>query len=804
MKLPCLLTLMLCLLLMPARSEVLRGSVPDAGQGQLCMRGDTVVFHPEAFRMEDGDRLMSLVERLPGVSVRDGKLLWNGTPLRLMMNGLDVLDEDMMLNVVPVHAVDHVLAYGRASGPEDGNGVTGSNSERVLDVRVKPGFMDRFHGEAQARAYAGREYAVSLDVARLSYHNPLTLYVRVADDPEHVDYQSVNGRTIRRSGLPIRQQVGGLAYRHLWKPQSGVKPYSHWDITAGANHWEETRDTWEERTDFLADGMPVRRSATSRAYAHNLEVPLEFTSCFNLGRKNTLAVDLNVSYLRERRDDTSGQQTSRADGPVIPVIPVNTSTREASARTEGISVEGSTHLTHYLAKGSLGAIVRAGYEGSREDGRSLGEYRYLLTEDVATDEQRFRAPRHRVEAALGLDFSRAMGRHTMFHGLWETAYTHRSLDEERWRNGMHDPENSSYRRDDNWDNTFSMVSTYRKGRFSMTRTMKAGILHQQTRYRRSSLDTLATRTLALMRSFMEASYKVRPQMLLRGTFAFDSRPADMMDCIDYTDNTDPLYIRRGNPDLEKEYAIDLGLHFSMMRARHSRALSVSACYSRSIAPVATVLHHNPHTGVYTERKRNVHGGDIWQARLTYECSPARDLVLRNELAETYDGRYGILTIVDDAAGLTTNRQGHSRLTDSLSVMYGRNAWAVCSSHAFRWNRHSYSNPALPVLDLFRYTADLSLRYRLKQWQFTLSPQYIMDSGYASSRMNGHQLLLNARVDFSFMKNHAELVLYAHDLLNRQKAFYSDITATSHTEGGERILQRHVTLTFKYRFNPKTK
>lgn len=55
-----------------------------------------------------------------------------------------------------------------------------------------------------------------------------------------------------------------------------------------------------------------------------------------------------------------------------------------------------------------------------------------------------------------------------------------------------------------------------------------------------------------------------------------------------------------------------------------------------------------------------------------------------------------------------------------------------------------------------------------------------------------------------MKNHAELVLYAHDLLNRQKAFYSDITATSHTEGGERIMQRHVTLTFKYRFNPKTK
>lgn len=78
----------------------------------------------------------------------------------------------------------------------------------------------------------------------------------------------------------------------------------------------------------------------------------------------------------------------------------------------------------------------------------------------------------------------------------------------------------------------------------------------------------------------------------------------------------------------------------------------------------------------------------------------------------------------------------------------------------------------------------------------------MDSGYASSRLNGHQVLLNARVDFSFMKNRAELVLYAHDLLNRQKSFYSDITATSHTDGGERIMQRYVTLTFSYRLRPE--
>ena len=59
----------------------------SAKMPRITMVGDTVVFHPEAFKLKDGDRLDVLIRKLPGVEQRDGKLFWNGKPIRLMMNG---------------------------------------------------------------------------------------------------------------------------------------------------------------------------------------------------------------------------------------------------------------------------------------------------------------------------------------------------------------------------------------------------------------------------------------------------------------------------------------------------------------------------------------------------------------------------------------------------------------------------------------------------------------------------------------------------------------------------------------------
>lgn len=41
---------------------------------RITMRGDTIVFNPEAFKLKEGARLDELIKKLPGVQRRDGKL----------------------------------------------------------------------------------------------------------------------------------------------------------------------------------------------------------------------------------------------------------------------------------------------------------------------------------------------------------------------------------------------------------------------------------------------------------------------------------------------------------------------------------------------------------------------------------------------------------------------------------------------------------------------------------------------------------------------------------------------------------
>ena len=93
-----------------------------------------MVFNPSAFQMEDGDRLLDLIQKLPGVSIKEGLLLWNGEPVRIMMNGKEALSDDLLLNRLPIEAVADVKAYEHKSEQEKHTGIADGNRQQVFDV----------------------------------------------------------------------------------------------------------------------------------------------------------------------------------------------------------------------------------------------------------------------------------------------------------------------------------------------------------------------------------------------------------------------------------------------------------------------------------------------------------------------------------------------------------------------------------------------------------------------------------------------------------------------------------------------
>lgn len=782
-------------------SEILLKEVTvSASQRRFYMRGDTVVFNPDAFQMEDGDRLLDLIQKLPGVSIKEGRLLWNGEPLKIMMNGKEALSEDMLLNHLPVEAVADIKAYERKSEQEERTGVADGNQQQVLDVTIKPGFLDKWYGYIETEGYTSKHYGAKLNGMKLSDTDPMMIFGKVGDEPEKVRTLTMGSRSGTTTPEATRQQIGAVGYRHAWQPSFEVKRESYLTLTAGANHTDQPQSSWQNTQTFLPGTTPTQTNSQQSNYEHQFKVPIDFSAFLNLNSKSTLFLTANARYEQGETDTHKEQETFES----LTLAPINTSTFRSSSLSKMFTGSINGELTHYTPKGSIQASASVNYSNTKEHGNSVGEYHYYQTDALTTDRQNYEAPHRHLNAAAQLGLNHALTKQVMFHAQWQTAYDHNFRDEQRLRANMIDPNNSFHRTDNQWNNELSTDANLTLQKLTLRPAFALTHRHEQTDYRRAALDTVARRNLLLLRPSLELTYRIRKQMNLKGDLSYDERPADLIDCIAYTDDTNPLYIFQGNPSLKTSHTLNAGLRYNFMLTRGSQAFGIAVNYTKAYDPIGTVLHYNSQTGVYRAQKQNVRGGNSWGAELNYDRSLAQNWQLANTLSERWNASYGILTMVDEQTGLSYNRQNFSHLRERLGLTYEMDSWVVTSSFNFDWEHYAYSDAAQKSENIFCYATNLHVRYNLDHWSFSLSPNFYVNRGYLSDAMNNNQFILHAQINYKFLKKRANLTLSVRDLLNQETTDRSVITATTHTESGESFLHHYAVLTFRYTLEAKKK
>ena len=782
--------------------EHLLGEVTVEGRARrFYMRGDTVVFNPEAFKTQDGARLIELIELLPGVSINDGKLLWNGEPLKLMMNGQQAFSEAMLTNVLPVEAVKDIKAYDRKSDFEERTGVADGKEEHVLDVTIKPNFMDKLYGDIEANGMTSKHYAAHLRAMRVSDTNPLMLYGRVADDPKVIDVTTINRSSSHGGNKPVRQQTGAAGYAHLWKPDYKVRTPNFWSINGGANHTDDRSDSWENRQTFMPGSTATETDQTSRDYQHMLKLPVDFESFFNLSPHATMGIDANVTYHRGRNTTENSQRTFDLASPDAQI---NTSSYHSLAVEEGFSTNIKAQLGFLLGKTELGASASLTYDNKKSDGESTGLYQYFQSGTTQTDRQHYHAPTHHLTAEASVPVRHAFSQNLSAMAKWQITYDKNFRDEQRHRADTLDLANSLRRDDDTWRNALYLEANFTQGKFSAKPMFDLTHLHEQTDYRRGNLDTLARRNFLLVTPTLELTYRLKKQTRLSSRITYTTKRPDLIDCIGYRDDTNPIYVTLGNPDLKTSHTLNASLGFSTMLTKANQVLNASVDYRRDYDPVGTVLHYNSQTGAYLSQKQNVRGGHRWGASLLYERDLGKHFHLKNNLSESFGQAYGIMTLVDGANSITYNCQRNSDFTDRLNLEYRNGPLYLSMNQNFAWHRYTYSDAAQPRQDIYNYRAELTATYELKSWYFSILPIFQIDRGYIADAMNANRFLLNAGIGYKFLKNKARLSLYANDLFNRDTRYHSDITATSRTEGGSSFLHHYVSLTFNYKFDAKKK
>ncbi len=790
-------------------SEELMREVEVKGRmRRFTMSGDTVVFHPEAFHLEEGARLEELIEKLPGVSVTDMGLMWNGKPLMLKLNGHDAIADGDMLGRLPAEIVQCIKTYEKKSEMAARTGIEDEQGQQVLDIIVKPGFMDKFYGDVSAKATTGKRYLGEADMQRLSDFDPIILYLRLGDSD---DYRLDKGwgRGGYGRGGEYRQQMGMVGYQHAWKSNyKDATDYNRWNIDLTPNHYDYISSSWSNRQLFMPDGKSTYTLQNGSNYQHTLKIPL--TTSWRRELPKNILMNGHVSADFGKNGNESHSEQNTYDGnPNDAGQLINTSQSGQWSERKHATLDMRQEFNRYSQSCNLTLRLEAKAEKDWQNQRSTADYTYsnasmAPVHDVQTADNNH----HRLETRLMMSASKQLAKGIMLQLTYIPSYHNDYLHNSRMRgDGLtmaDDRGNSLRQREQQLEHLVTLYGEQKLGKkLSLTQTLMLQSDMQWIDYHRGSvLDTTVRRTIFNPDLQLRLRWRTTKASELTAAASWNRFAPSLVSTLAYVDDTNPLHIVMGNPNLHSSSKMGLNIGYNLTRVKGEQNLSVNASLSRTIAPVMSLLRYDSQTGVYRSTQENGRGGYSMDLSPNYDRALGEAFRLKIDARLSHNVSYGNLTRVDGDETPRELRQQNLYASVYPSVSYDSKMWNAelylhSSYNGSRYNQNEYADTRL-----WDYDPGFNVTLKLKHWTFHLAAHLKGGKGYIADELNRNKLLVDGEITWKCIKNKGQLSLLANDIFNQSTSITSSVTAQQRWEGGRSFIHHYLGLRFQYHLDAR--
>ncbi|MBR3022450.1 MAG: TonB-dependent receptor [Bacteroidaceae bacterium] len=783
----------------------------NARARRFSVKGDTIVFHPEAFRLQEGARLDEHIRQLPGVEVgTDGSLTWNGKPIRITMDGDELFGSNELVSQLPAEAVRDIKAYNKASKFSERTGRDDGTQDMVLDLTIKPGFLDRWYGDVTVggqtpdtkdNAVAGTSpkvfYEAEVQMNRLSKTDPMMVFADANNTCRQLR-RYVNGGS-SFAGYGYGQEQGASAgYQHKWQRTSGKhKLSSNYSFSGGLANDDQWSANGSETLNYLPGTATRRTTSESTQHTHKLNPYFRAKLNWDIDSLNTLWVQCRAEHTHA---NTSSIQQSEQVGIL-----------SQRANTQGLNRTTSLYAdalwTHFVKDGALDAGAEISYSDIQDE---LWTERNIQRADPLAYELADLQTQHALSLSTRLT-ARASGhyKHWLTH-WWLMDFSYK-IDHQRdlrhqdfELNNTPDAANSYGDRYRRTFHSLNLASTLNLGTLQMLPSLSARWQREVQEYRRGLLDTTAVRRRLLLDPQTRLVWKITKTIGLEASYGYATSQPQLMQTLGYIDTTDPLAIVEGNPDLKDTHTHKASLRFSTMYAPRQLSLMVSADYAVSDCETRTALRYDPATAVYSSRPENVRGSQTWSFRLNYDQGIGDYVRLQNDLRLGLGQQYGFLLQLPTDALPVLNRQNSFNPTDRLTASV---EWEWLKASLFAsFDANSLQFSASPAQNTTLWQNQYGLRVTVTRGKFEFSTNLVENtrSGYAVEAMNRNFLVWDGYITWKILKNKARLSLGVKDILNSDNRYYATQTAYQQTTSWYAYRHHYIGISFTYRLDAKEK
>ncbi|RYY55248.1 MAG: hypothetical protein EOO09_11225 [Chitinophagaceae bacterium] len=792
----------------------------------IRIKGDTIEYKADSFKTQEGASVKDLLKKFPGITVdRNGKITAQGQDVaKVLVDGEEFFSDDpaVVIENLRADAIDKVQSFDKKSDQSEFTGVDDGSRSKTLNLVLKEdkkkgmigkvvlgaGTEERYSNQAMLNFFKGKQkiavYGIisNTGVTGLGWNDRGTfsqgfdledaeimpgggLMITSSDDGEFGDWDN----QYQDEGIPQTIKAGAHYSNKLNQDKTKVNAnYTFKDMNVNAVGNTLTKYTLPESSYYNRERHDSKSSQNEHNFNALYDVKLDSLASLRFKFNGKLGTqEAETNSLVETLDNDLGL--------------VNSNRRAVSTRTENEAYLGSVLWRQRLKKKGRTISVSASYKmrETQHDGNLGSIIDYYqgggINRSDTIDQKRDFYSESKTATARAV-YTEPMGK----KGTLEFNYAFSRTRSESDRKTFDADDTGKYTSlNDSLSIRYGLAYISNgvgvKYQYS-TKKLSANIGTNVGASSMNQFDSLnkKVRTFRFLNLNPSArvSYAFAPQRRMSFNYYGGPNPPSIDQLQPIRDNSDPLFVVVGNPNLKQSFSHSLNLDFSDFKTLTGRNIYASVRFNPQQNAIVTDNTIDA-SGKTTQRYRNSQGN--------YSMSGFFD--------------YGI-KIKEFRIGMGINGS-NSRYVNILNGVMNRNtqsnigvgpAFSTFKEEKYEvWARANYgynfSNSNNQSLNANFFSQD----YEMSGTWFFSKRFFIGSSVNATLRQktdafqgNNNITVWNADVNYKvFKKKNGVFRFEMFDMLNQRRGYQRNFSGTSVSERNYNTLSRYGMLTFTWNF-----
>lgn len=814
---------------------------------KMVMKGDTIIYNADAFNLPQGSMLDALIRQLPGATLNsNGEIFINGRKLDyLTLNGKDFFkgNNKQLIENLPNYTVKNLKVFEKSTDRSQAMGVDIDKKDYIMDISLKKKYEKTFIANFDIAGGTNSRYATK---AFGLYFTP-RLQLSIFSNINNVNEDRKPGEkgdwdpTKLPNGQVIQKTVG------LNAAVSNEKNTLENNMSTSFT-WRDTHNISQIIAEsFLTGGNNFNRSISdvkSKNFIYDFQNNLKISTPIFL--KSTISLNYNkfdnwgtVRSARFNADPSPIGSTeaildtifSSSRNRLINNFGVNRLSSKTYGFGHSLTTFANVNAYKQLPSGDrISALIEGDYLNTTNSMFNNYQLKYLKSNAISDYRNRYdNTPSYSYNYRVGPQYTFVIpngfrlftGYQYQQKGSYRNNQKYRLDKLYKWQEENHDlgslpssrdslllalDANNSYKgyyisKQNSVSLGFGCSKSKNHNNVFFNTNVSIGYKSEKLDYRNSLLNTSVKQYNWVSGLSLNMGFTINKYSFY-GTITSKMETPDLYSKITRSDNSNPLAISLGNPNLKNSRKTNVSLTFSDNNNRRFKLPMAFINININQNAVANGFTYNPTTGVYTYKPQNVKGN--WYGNIglydTFPLDNKNNFTLVNAIVYSYNHNVDFTGMTGQAESILSKVNNHW-LEDNLSLNYQKGGLTCSLVGEMKW-RYAYSRRKN-----FSTIRTLDFNYgMLSSYKFKFGLETGMDlkmfsrRGYSDPLINANDLICNVYISKSFLKGKLAAKLEGYDIFHQLKSISYEINGQGKTETRFNAIPNYLMLHLIYKMN----